>query len=206
MRGKRRRPSGDCAIPSLTIPCGAAFVMSRPRKRIVPSPRVVEAVDRAERRRLAGAVRADQRHDLALVHRQRDALQRVDGAVVGVDVLELEDRAARPAAARRSSLTSPPCRDRPRSRARPSAPPAASPPRSSRRSRAPSRGRRCPSRPSCRARSSGSSAPPRSSGATRTPVKSAVSCGFIPAVGSSSSSSFGSVASARATSSRRWSP
>ena len=37
-------------------------------------------------------------------------------------------------------------------------------------------------------------------------VKSAVSCGFMPAVGSSSSRSFGWVASARATSSRRWSP
>src|SRR3954452_16732051 len=37
-------------------------------------------------------------------------------------------------------------------------------------------------------------------------VKSAVSCGFIPAVGSSRSNSFGCVASARATSSRRWSP
>ena len=36
MRGKRRRPSGDCAIPSLTIPCGAAFVMSRPRNVIFP--------------------------------------------------------------------------------------------------------------------------------------------------------------------------
>src|SRR5204862_147942 len=35
---------------------------------------------------------------------------------------------------------------------------------------------------------------------------SADSCGFIPAVGSSSKSSFGSVASARATSRRRWSP
>ncbi len=33
-----------------------------------------------------------------------------------------------------------------------------------------------------------------------------VSCGFIPAVGSSSRMSFGSVASARAISSRRWSP
>ena len=32
------------------------------------------------------------------------------------------------------------------------------------------------------------------------------SCGFMPAVGSSSSSSFGSDASARAISSRRWSP
>ena len=37
-------------------------------------------------------------------------------------------------------------------------------------------------------------------------VNAAVSCGFMPAVGSSSRSSFGSVASARATSSRRWSP
>ena len=32
------------------------------------------------------------------------------------------------------------------------------------------------------------------------------SCGFMPAVGSSSSSSFGSEASARAISRRRWSP
>ena len=37
-------------------------------------------------------------------------------------------------------------------------------------------------------------------------VNWAVSCGFMPAVGSSSSSSLGSVPSARATSSRRWSP
>ena len=33
-----------------------------------------------------------------------------------------------------------------------------------------------------------------------------LSCGFMPAAGSSSSSTFGSVASARAISSRRWSP
>ena len=33
-----------------------------------------------------------------------------------------------------------------------------------------------------------------------------VSCAFMPAVGSSSSSTDGSVASARAISSRRWSP
>jgi hypothetical protein len=32
MRGKSRRPSGDCAIPIFTIVCGAAFVMSRPWK------------------------------------------------------------------------------------------------------------------------------------------------------------------------------
>ena len=37
-------------------------------------------------------------------------------------------------------------------------------------------------------------------------VSSSDSCGFMPAVGSSSSSSFGSEASARAISTRRWSP
>ncbi len=37
-------------------------------------------------------------------------------------------------------------------------------------------------------------------------VSAADSCGFMPAVGSSSSSSFGSEASARAISTRRWSP
>ena len=36
MRGKSLRPSGDCAMPSLTMSCGASCVMSRPLKRIVP--------------------------------------------------------------------------------------------------------------------------------------------------------------------------
>ena len=36
MRGNRRRPSGLCAIPLLTIVCGAAVVMSPPSKRIEP--------------------------------------------------------------------------------------------------------------------------------------------------------------------------
>ena len=36
MRGKRRRPSGDCAIPASTISCADAWVMSSPRKLIVP--------------------------------------------------------------------------------------------------------------------------------------------------------------------------
>ncbi len=47
-------------------------------------PRPVEAVDGAQGRRLAGAVRADQGHDLAGADAQRDALERVDGAVVDV--------------------------------------------------------------------------------------------------------------------------
>ena len=36
IRGKSRRPSGLCAIPFLTIVCGAVPVMSFPWKRIVP--------------------------------------------------------------------------------------------------------------------------------------------------------------------------
>jgi hypothetical protein len=37
MRGKRRRPSGDCEIPSPTMSCGSAFVMSCPANEIRPS-------------------------------------------------------------------------------------------------------------------------------------------------------------------------
>jgi hypothetical protein len=56
-----------------------------------PLPRLVEAVDRAQRGRLARAVRADQRHDLPVADLERDALQGLDRAVEGVDVLDLED-------------------------------------------------------------------------------------------------------------------
>jgi hypothetical protein len=56
-----------------------------------PAPRVIEAVDRAQRRRLAGAIRADQRHDLALAYVDRNALESLDRAVIRMDVLELED-------------------------------------------------------------------------------------------------------------------
>src|SRR5207249_3633372 len=55
-------------------------------------PRAQDTGDRSQRRRLPGAVAADQRHDLALLHRERDALQRLDVAVVGVDLLDLEER------------------------------------------------------------------------------------------------------------------
>src|SRR5206468_831183 len=46
--------------------------------------------DRAERRGLARAVRAEHRDDRALLDRERDAVQHVDGSVAGLDVLELE--------------------------------------------------------------------------------------------------------------------
>ena len=37
MRGKMRRPSGDCAMRSRAISCVGSAVMSRPSKMIVPS-------------------------------------------------------------------------------------------------------------------------------------------------------------------------
>jgi hypothetical protein len=55
------------------------------------SARVIEPVDRSQRRRFAGAVRADQRDDLPLADIQRDTLQGLDRAVIGMDVLQLED-------------------------------------------------------------------------------------------------------------------
>src|SRR5437763_13302234 len=56
-----------------------------------PAAGVVEAVDRAQRRRLTRAVGPDQRHDLALANVDRDALERLDRPVERVDVLALED-------------------------------------------------------------------------------------------------------------------
>src|SRR5262249_43918780 len=58
-----------------------------------PAARRDDARDRAQRRGLAGAVGADQRDDLALVDLDRDALERLDRAVVRVDLLDDEDGA-----------------------------------------------------------------------------------------------------------------
>ena len=101
MRWKRRRPSGDCDTPSFTISCAGRFVISS-LEADRPLARPVEPVDRAQRRRLARPVRADQRDDLPIAHLQRHALERVDRAVVRVHVRELEDGAVGPG---RSELT-----------------------------------------------------------------------------------------------------
>ena len=92
MRGKQRRPSGDCEMPSWTMSAGGMRVMFSPSKTDVAGARRRQARDRAQRRRLAGAVGADQRDALALLDGQRDALERLDVAVVGVDVVDLEHR------------------------------------------------------------------------------------------------------------------
>jgi hypothetical protein len=50
------------------------------------------ARDRAQRRRLAGAVRSEQRDDLAVVDRQGDAVQGVDRPVPRIHVPKCEER------------------------------------------------------------------------------------------------------------------
>jgi len=52
--------------------------------------RVGQTGDGAKRGRLARAVAADQRHDLALVDRHADLVQRLHPAVIGVDPLKFE--------------------------------------------------------------------------------------------------------------------
>jgi len=54
--------------------------------------RLDEPGDRTQRRGLAGAIRADQRDDLALLDGERHALERMDPTVVDVEIGDLEER------------------------------------------------------------------------------------------------------------------
>ena len=65
MRGKMRRPSGACAMPSRMISKVGRRVMSRPSNTIRPRAATRVAADRHQQRRFAGAVGADHRDDLA---------------------------------------------------------------------------------------------------------------------------------------------
>ena len=105
MRGKMRRPSGDCAMPSRTMRSVVSVSRRWPLKLTVPRrgrtvPRIVR-----EGRGLAGAVGADERDDLAALHGEREAAQGPDVAVVGVDVGELEHAVYRPAPRAASSCS-----------------------------------------------------------------------------------------------------
>ena len=96
--------------------------------------RRVDAGQRVEQRRLAGAVRADDGQDLAAVHLQRDVVEADDAAEAQRHVLDVEDdvgarwRFGRPVArvitspsARGTAATSDDCRRRPVRRAPPCA-------------------------------------------------------------------------------------
>ena len=91
MRGKMRRPSGDCAMPRRTMRSVGSVSIALAVEADGAAPRPHGAEDRAQRGGLARAVGADQRDDLAaLARRARQPAQRADVAVVGVDVGELE--------------------------------------------------------------------------------------------------------------------
>ena len=60
--------------------------MSRPSKTMAPSLRLLGAADGAQQRRLAGAVGAEQRDDLALLDVEVDAEQHLHAVVLDVDV------------------------------------------------------------------------------------------------------------------------
>ena len=66
----------------------------RPRTGCRPTTGDERAGDRHQRRRLAGAVVADEAHELALLDLEREALDRRDAPVADRDVLELKHRGA----------------------------------------------------------------------------------------------------------------
>ncbi len=79
----------------LRAACVGVMPSSRsPRKVMLPSCGVVDAVDDVEHRALAGAVGADDGADLVLQHVEADVGQRLHAAEAQRDRVELEDRPA----------------------------------------------------------------------------------------------------------------
>ena len=76
-------------MPSAKIWRGVAPPISRPSNVIVPLVERQHAADRFQRRRLAGAIRADQRDEFALLDLDRDIAQRRHCAVADSDILKL---------------------------------------------------------------------------------------------------------------------
>ena len=108
MPPKSRRPSGTSATPALDDQvrrAGAAEVLALEADGA--GARAQEARDGVQERGLAGAVGAEQRHDLAGPDRERHAGQDPDVAVGGVEVADLKHASGSPAR----------CRDRRRSTA-----------------------------------------------------------------------------------------
>ena len=83
----------DDALGHDLVRLGLAEVLAVEPDLAVPWPD--EPADRVERRALARAVAADQRDDLALHDVERDPAKGVDAAVEGVDVLDRQDRGVR---------------------------------------------------------------------------------------------------------------
>ena len=88
--GKMRRPSGTCEMPARTIAPGFWPRIGLPSKRDAARDVREQAGDGAQRRRLAGAVGAEQGDDLALLHRDVEPVQHLAGIVAGVQAFDRE--------------------------------------------------------------------------------------------------------------------
>ena len=75
MRLRMARPSGTWLMPSPTILCGGRRTMLVALESDATGARPQQAGDGLQQRRLAGAVRADQRDDLALHDVEADVVQ-----------------------------------------------------------------------------------------------------------------------------------
>ena len=94
--GKIRRPSGTRAMPRATRWWAGTPSSDRPSKRMSPAGDGHRAGDRLQQRRLAGAVGADDGDGSPGADGDRDVEQRLEVAVAGVDVVDLEQRHVRP--------------------------------------------------------------------------------------------------------------
>ncbi len=99
MSGKMCRPSGTWLMPRETIFSAESRWIGFPLKEDLAVFGRHNAADRHQGGGLAGAVGADQGDDLPFGHLDGNALQRLDVAVVGADIVQLKHR--------------PPPRDRP---------------------------------------------------------------------------------------------
>ena len=92
MVGKSWRPSGTWAIPRPTIAADREPVEARAVQLDHAAADGEQPGDRPERRRLAGAVAADQRHRLSRAHLERHVGHRDEIAVGRLDPLKPEER------------------------------------------------------------------------------------------------------------------
>ena len=93
MSGKRLRSCGTKQMPRCRIWSGRSPASARALEDDAPAPRRQQAADRLQKRRLAGAVRADDAVAPVRLDREREAGQDVRAdAVAGDDVLDLEQR------------------------------------------------------------------------------------------------------------------
>ena len=78
-------------MPASQTRCDGQPAMSMPSKQDSAARRLLDAVDGADQRALAGAVGADDGHDLAGGDLERDVGQRLGVAVEEVEVLDFQE-------------------------------------------------------------------------------------------------------------------